>query len=285
MKVFEKRSDLVNHIVRYGVAPAGFVPTMGALHKGHITLAEKALNECAIITVSIFVNPTQFNDKRDLARYPRTIDSDLAMLSVVLREDDAVFIPDVAEIYPEPDTRIFHFGTIDKSMEGLHREGHFNGVAQVVSRLFDIVNPDRAYFGQKDFQQLAIIREMVRQTGSRVSVIGCPIIRESDGLAMSSRNSLLMPGHRRAAGIIYKTLQASTAIVKEQGVKEAREFFIREVESVEGFSVQYFEVVDDIQLVPVENRTEIVAGKNYFICVAIYAGEIRLIDNIPISLE
>lgn len=285
MKVFEKKSDLVSHIKSCGVTPSGLVPTMGALHEGHTTLAEKALNECAIVTVSIFVNPTQFNDKRDLARYPRTVESDLVLLSAVLREDDAVFIPDVDEIYPEPDTRIFDFGTIDKSMEGLHRAGHFNGVAQVVSRLFDIVNPDRAYFGQKDFQQLAIIKEMVRQTGSRISIIGCRIIRESDGLAMSSRNRLLKPGHRREAGIIYKSLKAAATIVKDRGVKEAREFFIREVEAVDGFSVEYFEVVDDIQLVPLEDHTSIIAGRDYFICVALYAGEIRLIDNIPISLQ
>lgn len=285
MKVFEKRSDLVSHLESCGVAPSGFVPTMGALHSGHITLAERALNECAVVTVSIFVNPTQFNDKRDLARYPRTVESDLAMLALVLREDDAVFIPNVEEIYPEPDTRIFDFGTIDKSMEGQHRAGHFNGVAQVVSRLFDIVNPDRAYFGQKDFQQLAIIKEMVRQTGSRVTIVGCPIIRESDGLAMSSRNRLLKPEHRSEAGIIYKTLQASAALVVKLGVSEAREFFIREVEGVDGFSVQYFEVVDDIQLVPVENFTTRITGRDYYICAALYAGEIRLIDNIPISLE
>lgn len=285
MKIFEKRSDLAAHKARCGVAPAGFVPTMGALHEGHLSLVGRATQECPFVVVSIFVNPTQFNDKRDLERYPRTIESDLAMLSTVLREDDAVFVPGVDEIYPEPDTRIFEFGTIDKSMEGLHRTGHFNGVAQVVSRLFDIVKPDRAYFGQKDFQQLAIIKEMVRQTGSGVTIVGCPIVRESDGLAMSSRNRLLKPEHRREAGIIFRTMQAAAAIVREKGVAEARKFFIREVESVNGFSVQYFDIVDDLQLIPVEEIYGIIPGRDYFICVALYAGEIRLIDNMQISLQ
>jgi pantoate--beta-alanine ligase len=196
-----------------------------------------------------------------------------------------VFIPQVEEVYPEPDNRIFDFGTIDKSMEGEHRPGHFNGVAQVVSRLFDMVQPDVAYFGQKDFQQLAIIKEMVRQTGSNVSIVGCPIIREADGLAMSSRNMLLKPDHREVAGIIHKSLLLSVPIIKKEGADAARKFFKTTVESMKGFSVQYFELVDDRKLIPAKNLEQTVPDRNYFICVAVYAGEIRLIDNIPISLE
>jgi pantoate--beta-alanine ligase len=258
---------------------------MGALHSGHITLAERAVSECGVVIVSIFVNPTQFNDKKDLERYPRTLERDLKLLSSVLRPTDVVYTPAVEEVYPEPDTRVFDFGTIDKAMEGEHRPGHFNGVAQVVSRLFGMVQPDVAYFGQKDFQQLAIIKEMVRQTGSKVSIVGCPIIRESDGLAMSSRNTLLKPEHREAAGIIYKSLMLSVPLIKKEGIRAGRELFRKSVESVNGFQVQYFEVVDDSQLIPINGINETAPDKNYFICVAVYAGEIRLIDNIPISLE
>jgi len=285
MKVIDKKSDLERHLKNCRLSPAGFVPTMGALHRGHLTLAERAVSECRVVTVSIFVNPTQFNDKRDLERYPRTIENDLKLLSPVLRPDDVVFIPHVEEVYPEPDTRVFDFGTIVKAMEGEHRPGHFNGVAQVVSRLFDMVQPDIAYFGQKDFQQLAVIKEMVRQTGSKVSIVGCPIIREADGLAMSSRNMLLKPEHREAAGIICKSLLLSVPIIKKEGTNAAREFFRKSVESIKGFSVQYFELVDDQELIPSKKIEQTVPDRNYFICVAVYAGEIRLIDNIPISLE
>jgi len=285
MKVFDRKSDLERHLKVSRLSPAGFVPTMGALHSGHLSLTERAVSECRVVTVSIFVNPTQFNDKKDLERYPRTLENDLKLLESVLRADDVVFTPRVEEVYPEPDTRIFDFGTIDKAMEGEHRPGHFNGVAQVVSRLFDMVQPDIAYFGQKDFQQLAIIREMVRQTGSKVNIVGCPIVREADGLAMSSRNTLLRPGHREAAGIIYNSLLLSVPIIKNGGINEARDSFIKSVESVNGFHVQYFEVVDDLRLVPLKNSDQTVHGRNYFICVAVYAGEIRLIDNIQISLE
>ncbi len=285
MKVFEKKSDLERHLKNSRLSPAGFVPTMGALHRGHLTLAERAVNECKVVTVSIFVNPTQFNDKKDLERYPRTLDNDLRLLSAVLRPDDVVFTPHVEEVYPEPDTRIFEFGTIDKAMEGAHRPGHFNGVAQVVSRLFEMVQPDIAYFGQKDFQQLAIIREMVRQTGIKVKIVGCPIVREEDGLAMSSRNTLLKPEHRKAAGIIYKSLLRSVPLIKKEGPYAAREFFIKSVEAFNGFTVQYFELVDDAMLKPLTILSQANPGRNYFLCVAVYAGEIRLIDNIQISLE
>jgi pantoate--beta-alanine ligase len=285
MKIFEKGADLRRHIEQSGFAPTGFVPTMGALHNGHITLASMAAGDCPLVTVSIFVNPTQFNDKKDLERYPRTLENDIKMLAHVLRENDALFVPGVEEIYPEPDTRVFEFGKADKVMEGLHRKGHFNGVAQVVSKLFDIVKPDIAYFGQKDFQQLTIVRELVRQLGSKISIVACPIIREEDGLAMSSRNRLLKPAHRASAGLIYRSLVQSAPIVKSQGVLKAREFFRKAIESVDGFSMQYYEVVDDIDLTPVTGKFAPVTGRNYYICIALYAGEIRLIDNIAISLE
>lgn len=281
----ETIATLRENIAKYGSGTKGFVPTMGALHQGHINLVRRAVSECSLVTVSIFVNPTQFNDKRDLEKYPRTIDNDLKMLSQVLREHDLVFVPSVNEIYPASDTRVFDFGTVAGAMEGLHRPGHFNGVAQVVSRLFDIAEPDVAYFGQKDFQQLAVIRELVHQTGSKVKVVGCPTVREADGLAMSSRNALLTPPHRKAAGIIYKSLTTAAELIREEGIEQASDFFRSAIESVDGFRLQYFEVVDDTKLVPVAHKADFQTNKQYYICVALFAGDIRLIDNIPISLE
>ena len=172
--------------------------------------------------MSIFVNPTQFNDKNDLKNYPRTIENDLEMLETVLRENDIVFTPDVKEIYPEEDKREFRFGNLDNVMEALHRPGHFNGVAQVVSRLFEIVKPDIAFFGLKDFQQLAVIKELVRQTDNKVKIIACPIIREKDGLAMSSRNRLLEPEIRKNAPVIFKTISAASEMISENDIPEIR---------------------------------------------------------------
>lgn len=285
MIIIETGALLKSHMERLQLSPKGFIPTMGALHDGHLDLVSRGVNDCRVVTVSIFVNPTQFNDPKDLERYPRTLDADIKLLSTVLRKDDALFVPSVAEIYPEHDTRVFNFGTIDKAMEGAHRPGHFNGVAQVVSRLFDLVTPDIAYFGQKDFQQLAVIRELVRQTGHKVKIVGCPTVRESDGLAMSSRNALLTPEHRKNAGIVFRSMSAAARLVKTEGISKARDFFREEIEAVEGFRLQYFEIVDDNELIPVKNYDDFMAGRNYYICVALYAGDIRLIDNIPISLE
>jgi pantoate--beta-alanine ligase len=281
----ETIADLKANMMKTGAPSHGFVPTMGALHNGHMALVKRAVSESSLVTVSIFVNPTQFNDKNDLEKYPRTLENDLKMLSRVLRPNDIVFIPPVSEIYPRPDTRVFDFGTIATVMEGLHRPGHFNGVAQVVSRLFDIVEPDIAYFGQKDFQQLAIIKELVRQSGSRIKIVGCPIVREADGLAMSSRNTLLEPTHRKASSIIYQSLIAAAEQIQVKGIEKSAAIFRDAVESVQGFSLQYFEVVDDSQLIPVRQMSDICTKKQYYICVAIFAGKIRLIDNMPISLE
>ena len=206
--------EIQNQLKKFNLKPIGFVPTMGALHQGHLSLVREATAQCPLVVVSIYVNPTQFNDKDDLKNYPRTIEADLALLKTVLRKNDIVFTPGDKEIYPEEDQRIFHFGNLDKVMEALHRPGHFNGVAQVVSRLFDIVQPDYAYFGLKDFQQMAVVKELVRQCGFKVKIIGNPIIREPDGLAMSSRNRLLEPGIRKEAPVIHKTLSAATALIK-----------------------------------------------------------------------
>ena len=191
MKLITKVADLQNSIKELRTkGSVGFVPTMGALHDGHLSLVKKSCAECAVTVVSIFVNPTQFNDKNDLKNYPRTLEQDMKLLESTTV--DIVFAPTVDEVYPEPDTRIFDFGQVDKVMEGASRPGHFNGVGQVVSRLFAMVEPDKAFFGEKDFQQIAVVKEMVRQLGFGVEIIACPIIRESDGLAMSSRNVRLL---------------------------------------------------------------------------------------------
>lgn len=282
MKSVSSIKELKSHLNRMNVKPAGFVPTMGALHNGHLSLVRKAVEECRIVTVSIFVNPTQFNDKDDLKNYPRTVEDDLRLLSSVMRENDIVFLPGAKEIYPEKDTRVFSFRSLDKVMEGVHRPGHFNGVAQVVSRLFDIVDPEIAYFGQKDFQQLSIIRELVRQTGSRVKIIGCPIVRENDGLAMSSRNQLLDPAIRINAGVIFRTLSDAAKLVKTLELSEIKKYVENKINSIPDFSVEYFEIVDDAELIPVTKKDEIIKGKRYFGCIAVKAGKIRLIDNIEI---
>lgn len=284
MTVKDTIAGLQAHTVLTGLHPLGFVPTMGALHKGHLALVARAVNECPAVTVSIFVNPTQFNDPGDLERYPRTPERDLELLAGILRKNDVVFLPATKEIYPEKDSRVFDFGGLDKVMEGAFRPGHFNGVAQVVSKLFDIVSPGIAYFGRKDFQQAAIIKDLVRQTGSPVKIVVCPTIREDDGLAMSSRNALLEPRHREKAGLIYRYLNEAALLIRETDVEPARDFFKKNIEAVEGFSLQYFEVVDDITLRPLTGKKQAEGGMLYTICVALYAGKIRLIDNIPVSL-
>jgi pantoate--beta-alanine ligase len=284
MKVISTVIDLRNQIRKSNLAPVGFVPTMGALHKGHLSLVEIAVNKCPVVIVSIFVNPTQFNDKNDLKNYPRTIDSDLALLGTVLRESDIVFTPDNKEIYPEEDTRKFHFGNLDNVMEALHRPGHFNGVGQVVSRLFDIVKPDIAVFGLKDFQQLAVIKELVKQTNSKVRIIPAPIIREKDGLAMSSRNSLLDPEIRKHATVIFKTLSTASAMIGKTDIPEIKSFVEKSINNAPGFNIEYFEIVDDTELIPVNRKEEIKRDKQYYGCIAVKAGKVRLIDNIKFGL-
>jgi pantoate--beta-alanine ligase len=192
----------------------GFVPTMGALHKGHITLVERCVAENDICVVSIFVNPTQFNNHEDLRLYPRTPEEDYELLRST--GTDVVFAPSVEEIYPGPDIRIFDFGLLDKVMEGAFRPGHFNGVAQVVSKLFAFVEPHKAYFGEKDFQQLAIVREMVKQQELPVEIVGVPTVREQNGLAMSSRNQRLSVEQREHASEIHRIMRESTLLTEEQ---------------------------------------------------------------------
>ena len=255
----------------------GFVPTMGALHAGHRSLVERARRECATVVVSVFVNPTQFNDKTDLKNYPRTPEADLRLLEEV--GADYVFMPSVEEVYPEPDTRTFDFGMIDKVMEGATRPGHFNGVAQVVSRLFDLVKPAKAYFGEKDFQQIAVIREMVRQLRIPVEIIPCPIVRGEDGLALSSRNTLLDTDHRTAAPYIYKVLKAAVEKSHQTTPDQLAAWVTAQVESNPLLKVIYFQVVDAATMQQVRTWEESPAIQG---CIAVQAGDIRLIDNIKL---
>ena len=253
----------------------GFVPTMGALHKGHFSLVRKCVVDNDICIVSIFVNPTQFNNKEDLIKYPRNLDGDAQYL-----EKEGVYIifaPSEDEIYPEPDTRQFDFGQIDKVMEGVHRPGHFNGVAQVVSRLFDIVKPDRAYFGEKDFQQLAIIRAMVKQLGLPVQIVPMPIVREESGLALSSRNERLTQKQKDIAVDISKTLFESREWVADCTVSEVKKNITETLNAYDELEVEYYEIVDGYTLQSVTDWVD----SDYIVgCIAIYCGEVRLIDNV-----
>lgn len=284
MKVVGTIRALQKNIKSSGLSPLGLVPTMGALHKGHLSLVSNAIAQCPQVVVSIFVNPTQFNDKKDLVNYPRCLSDDLIMLQEILRLKDLVFTPDEKEIYPVEDKRIFNFGNLENVMEALHRPGHFNGVGQVVSRLFDIVNPDMAFFGLKDFQQIAVIKELVRQTGSKVKIISNPIIREEDGLAMSSRNRLLDPEIRKNSGKIYSAISAAAKMINDHDIPYITAYVKKTIERSEGFRVEYFEIVDDLELKRIDARCEMKKGKRYYGCIAVKAGKIRLIDNIEIPL-
>lgn len=256
----------------------GFVPTMGALHSGHTSLVQLSKKACDITVASIFVNPTQFNEKDDFMRYPRTLDKDIAMLQKA--GCDIVFTPSEQEMYPEKDTRVFSFGALDKVMEGAFRPGHFNGVAQIVSRLFECVQPDKAFFGQKDFQQVAIIKSMVRQLQLKVEIVAAPIIREPDGLAMSSRNMLLSEAQRQSAvGISRALLSAQKNAALRIPITTLKEETIRSIETDPALKVEYFEVVDadSLQAVHAWEDSKAIVG-----CVAVRVGKIRLIDNIQL---
>ena len=253
----------------------GLVPTMGALHEGHASLVKRSVEENDVTVVSVFVNPTQFNDKGDLERYPRTLDADCVLLSSL--GTDCVFAPSVEEVYPEPDTRVFDFAPLDKVMEGVYRPGHFNGVAQIVSKLFMYVEPTRVYFGEKDFQQLAIIREMVCQQGFALEIVGCPIVREADGLALSSRNTLLTPEQRVTALAISKALFTSVKFADDHSLSETKQMVEQAIADTEGLELEYFEVVDGNTLQPVSTWDE----ADYIVgCITVYCGKVRLIDNI-----
>ena len=277
MKVFESVKELRAELDKAEQSGIGFVPTMGALHAGHRSLVERARRENGTVVVSVFVNPTQFNDKNDLKHYPRTPEADARLLEEA--GADFVLMPTVEEIYPQPDSRQFDFGLIDKVMEGATRPGHFNGVAQVVSRLFDIVRPARAYFGEKDFQQIAVIKSMVAQLALPIEIVECAIVRGEDGLALSSRNTLLDAAHRAAAPHIYATLRAAVTQSQEMAPARLKEWVTAEVERNPLLKVIYYQSVDarTMQEVATWDDSPRIQG-----CIAVQAGDIRLIDNICI---
>lgn len=252
-----------------------FVPTMGALHEGHLALVRRALKENDCCIVSVFVNPTQFNNPRDLETYPRTLDADSRLLASI--GTTALFTPEVETIYPEPDTRVFHVGAVAEVMEGKYRPGHFNGVMQVVSRLFDLVQPNCAYFGEKDFQQIAVLRAMAREIKSPVEIIACPIVREEDGLARSSRNTLLSEEGRAQAPNIYRILSESRTWSKELSPKAVIERATQLLDAIPTLRVEYFEIVDADTLQPITRWED--SPKPHG-CITVYCGEVRLIDNI-----
>ena len=253
----------------------GLVPTMGALHPGHLSLVDQAAKQTGFVVVSIFVNPTQFNDKGDLERYPRNLQKDVDLLTQ--SSCGLIFAPDPKEIYPEPDTRQFDFGMLEQVMEGKFRAGHFNGVAQVVSRLFEIVQPHKAFFGQKDFQQLTIIKEMVRKLNLPIEIISCPIIREPDGLAMSSRNMLLNSEQRRNALLISATLFEAVNKASQLSVNDLCKWVINRINENEFLNTEYFEIVNELTLLPVKSWDDPCTKVG---CIAVHCGNIRLIDNI-----
>ncbi len=252
----------------------GLVPTMGALHDGHLSLIDAAKKECDIVVVSIFVNPTQFNDPFDLKNYPRTPEKDIKMLSK--RHVDVLFLPGIHDIYPHPDTRVFKFGPLEEVMEGKYRPGHFNGVAQVVSILFDLVKPYKAYFGQKDFQQLTIIKELVKQLDMNIEIVSCPIIREENGLAMSSRNRLLSEKDKNNASLIYKTLKDLMERKGKMNPPDLTKWGRKKLEAHPALELEYLQIVNTKDLKPARKWT---GPEEQVACAAVKINNVRLIDN------
>ena len=277
MKIINRVSELREAVeaMRKDGMSVGLVPTMGALHEGHKSLIERAVRENDAVVVSVFLNPTQFNNQDDLRTYPRTAERDAALLEAC--GASVAFMPTVEEIYPEPDTRVFDLGPVAQVMEGAMRPGHFNGVCQIVSKLFSWVMPDRAYFGEKDFQQIAVIRAMIKQLGFDIDIVQCPCVREDDGLAKSSRNVRLTPEVRKVAPQIYATLQRSVEFSKDHTVEQTHDWVVATLNAWPEMEVEYFSICDGITLQPVTSwdDTHYIVG-----CITVYCGDVREIDNI-----
>lgn len=284
MKVFNTKANLEEALAAAHAEgkKIGLVPTMGALHAGHASLVKRSVSENDVTVVSVFVNPTQFNDKNDLKNYPRTLDADCQLLESL--GATYVFAPSVEEVYPEPDTRTFSYPPIDTVMEGPRRPGHFNGVCQIVSKLFYMVQPDRAYFGEKDFQQIAVIRAMVADLKLPIELRPCPIVREESGLALSSRNALLTEAEKRTAVCISQALKTSVDFAKNHTVAETHDLVVGALNATKGLEVEYFEIVNGITLQPVTSWDD----APYIVgCITVYCGQrpVRLIDNIKYKEE
>ena len=277
MKVFNTVKELRDELepLRQTGKIIGLVPTMGALHEGHLSLVRRAKQECDIVVVSDFVNPIQFNNQHDLETYPRTLDEDVAKLQSV--DCDYVLAPSVEEMYPTPVTDKYSFGIIEEVMEGPRRPGHFSGVAVVVRRLFDIVEPRKAYFGEKDFQQIAIIKNLVKQINYDIEIVPCPIVRADDGLALSSRNKRLSPENRAKAPKIHATLSEATQKAATMSVAEVKQWVMDVFSEDPAFEPEYFEIVEDVTLQPVSdwNDADGIVG-----CIAVWMDDVRLIDII-----
>ena len=282
MKVFNKVIDLQNELFvqRKNGRSIGLVPTMGALHEGHASLVRRCVKENDVTVVSVFLNPTQFNDKGDLERYPRTLEADCELLEK--EGADYVFAPSVEEVYPTPDERHFEFPPVTTVMEGAKRPGHFNGVCQVVSRLLYIVRPVRAYFGEKDWQQIAVVKQLVKYMGANIEIVECETVREKDGLAKSSRNTLLSEDERAIAPKIYKALKAGVKYAKTHTVKETHDKVVNDINAVEGLDVEYFSIVDGNTLLDIESWDDCEKAVG---CITVYCGKtpIRLIDHIDFN--
>ena len=280
MKVFATKKELTNWVQQEKSAgkSIGLVPTMGALHRGHLELVRRAGGDNDLVVCSIFVNPIQFNNPEDLKKYPRTLEQDLSLLESA--NCHTVFYPDEHEIYPEKETRVYDFGQLDKVMEGRFRPGHFNGVAIVVKKLLDVVEPHRAYFGEKDFQQLQVVKALVAMEKMETEIVGCPTVREADGLALSSRNTRLTPAQRSEAPRIYQALQKAREMFPLHPVKDIREMAVRHINESAELEMEYFEIVKASSLLPLgeEEKHETAVA-----CVAVFAGQVRLIDNLLLN--
>tara|TARA_B100001057_G_scaffold501199_1_gene621884 strand:- start:50758 stop:51609 length:852 start_codon:yes stop_codon:yes gene_type:complete len=283
VKIFHNKSEL-SHLIddfKANNSTIGFVPTMGALHDGHLSLVEKGLSENTVVVVSIFVNPTQFDNQEDLVKYPRTLEADVKLLKTISNDKIVVYAPSVEDIYEgKVQSQSFKFDGLENEMEGAFRDGHFDGVGTIVKRLFEIVRPNRAYFGEKDFQQLQIIKKLVELYHIPVEVIGCPIHRAEDGLAMSSRNTRLTPDHRTAAPFIYKTLKSAKTKFGTKSAKKVAEWVEKQFGKQPLLELEYFIIADTETLKPVKRKS---TKKTYRAFIAVYAGDIRLIDNIALN--
>jgi pantoate--beta-alanine ligase len=283
LKKFHNKTDLSHHI---GILKAkgksiGFVPTMGALHNGHLSLVNKGLSQNDVVVVSIFVNPTQFDSQEDLTKYPRTLDTDVGLLKTLSDTTIIVYAPSVEDIYENSVTsESFMFDGLEHEMEGAFRDGHFNGVGTIVKRLLEIVTPDYAYFGEKDFQQLQIVKKLVERHHINVKIIGCPIHRTEDGLAMSSRNARLTEAHRSAAPFINSTLNTVKVKFGTKSAQNVKDWVVRQFKKESLLELEYFIIADTKTLKPVKRKS---TKKTYRAFIAVYAGDIRLIDNIALN--
>lgn len=281
MLIFTKIAELHGYLsqIKAQNKTVGFVPTMGALHEGHVSLIKYSKNTCDYTICSVFVNPTQFNDKSDLERYPRMPEKDAALLESAYC--DALFMPLVKEMYPGKNEKAdFNFGYLDKILEGAHRPGHFNGVAQIVKRFFEIVNPDKAFFGSKDYQQVMIVKALVKQMHSDIEIVACPILREEDGLAMSSRNALMSKEERTIATNVPLIMQKAKQVAEVKGIESAKQFVAEQFAEIPGTRLDYFEICNAETL---EILSEFIPGKKAVAVIAVFVGKIRLIDNLILN--